>query len=380
VTVNPDSATPTEASLALKGTSGLVRVRIPELSPLPPPPILPQPADPSQGLCKRSSRALESATNAMVKFYPVFSYKSNFEDQKFLVPGALVKVEYDQPVVPPTEGPAAPLESPGAATHYGTLMGHIMEVMMHESGQPILAFSAYQTKTQGSEAFGTVEKCQQLLQGAALGFGAEAAGAAPLPALTTPPSSRPALGSQHTADDMDYLARVIMKEAGAVRPDWRDKLNNPGFGLLGEQVAIGWAAINRAKRRNKPIAKVVGVISWPGGGARGRAFVEDINDLAGFWKREGRMRHRKRQWEFAEALLNGEFGNPIGPRRNFVHPRGMKACPGDSAMSTKKYGKKTICVETGIKGERRLPKWIVSKSAGGTAAHEPIRIGRAFFA
>ena len=172
-----------KAQQALRTTSGLVRVRIPELNPLPPPPILPQPADPSQGLCKRSSKALESATNAMVNFYPLFSYNANFENQKFLVPGALVKVEYDQPVVPTTTGPAAPPESPGATTHHGALKGNIMEVMMHESGQPLQAFSAYQNQTQGSEAFGTAEKCQQLLQGAALGFGDEAAGAAPMPSV-----------------------------------------------------------------------------------------------------------------------------------------------------------------------------------------------------
>ena len=156
--------------------SGYVRVRIPELQPLPPVPITPGNVE-AQKLCNRSSKALKRAANSMVKFYPLFTYSQSFENQKFLVPGALVKVQYTDPPAPKTSGVASPQVSDGMSEH-GGVKGAMVEVVLHSSGQPILAFSAYQTKKQGSDAHKESKKCSELLAGASLGFGEEALGAA----------------------------------------------------------------------------------------------------------------------------------------------------------------------------------------------------------
>jgi len=166
----------TELENTATARSGYVRVRIPELQPLPPVPITPGNVE-AQKLCNRSSKALKRAANSMVKFYPLFTYSQSFENQKFLVPGALVKVQYTDPPAPKTSGVASPQVSDGMSEH-GGVKGAMVEVVLHSSGQPILAFSAYQTKKQGSDAHKESKKCSELLAGASLGFGEEALGAA----------------------------------------------------------------------------------------------------------------------------------------------------------------------------------------------------------
>lgn len=156
-------------------------------------------------------------------------------------------------------------------------------------------------------------------------------------------------------EDEQYLAKVIVKEAGDIGPSM-------------EWAGIAWAAVNRANARKRSIKNVVAVLSWPGGGPRGRAFVENI-------KSNALTRHARypEALQIAASLLRGEIPNPIGSRTHFVHKRqgGFKKC--NSPTGTK-IGKKFIC-ENGI----RVPIWSVSKTLGGVAKIEPLDIGRATF-
>ena len=156
-----------------------------------------------------------------------------------------------------------------------------------------------------------------------------------------------------TVEDEEYLAKVIVKEAG-------DTSAGPEWG------GIAWVAINRANRKKVSIKDVVAVTSWPGGGPRGRAFVADIKS-----DRPMESSRYPSALDIASSILRGEVPNPIGKRRHFVHKRGLKRC---NAPEGTKIGK-FICI-----GGRKLPAWIVGKAQGGLAGYTPIDVGRATFA
>ena len=169
-----------------------------------------------------------------------------------------------------------------------------------------------------------------------------------------------------TAEDEEYLAKVIVKESG-------DK------GPSKEWAGIGWVAVNRANRKKRSIKKVVGVTSWPGGGSRGKAFVEDILS-------DKPLEHRRfpQALEIASSLLRGEIPNPIGPRWHFVHKRSLSRTnkpdgtliPGKVSEKTGRKGGDRIAF-----GGRALPVWIVSrKKKHGKAMYEPLKVERATFA
>ena len=158
--------------------------------------------------------------------------------------------------------------------------------------------------------------------------------------------STPAGGREWTDEDIEYLARVLIMETGLARDPT-------------EMVGIAWVAVNRALGKKKSIRQVVATTSWPGGGARGNSFVEAIQ-----MDRPGRTSSNLhsapvghpnigKARELAKNVLRGSKSNPIGPRKHFVHPSGL---PGS------------------------LPSWVVSKSAGGAAEFEPLKVAGALFA
>lgn len=70
--------------------------------------------------------------------------------------------------------------------------------------------------------------------------------------------------------------------------------------------------------------------------------------------------------ELIEQISDGQIANPIGSRKNFVHPSGMPRCGEDSDCRSDRFK----CING-----RCLPIWSVS----GTARYEPIEIGQARF-
>ena len=156
-----------------------------------------------------------------------------------------------------------------------------------------------------------------------------------------------------SSEDVEYLARVLMMEA-ASRPD------SP------EWAGIAWVAVNRALDWSPhTIRGQVARIRWPGGGERGRAFVERIQGSY-----PTRQRTYPQALAFAERVLTGQVPSPVGRRKHFVHRRGMKDCINGTCGGT------LLCVSG-----KCIPVWAVSKDLpGGRAEYQPVVVGRATFA
>lgn len=159
------------------------------------------------------------------------------------------------------------------------------------------------------------------------------------------------LNRYQNASEAEWMARVLLLEAGDIGPSE-------------EWVAIMQVARNRARSGDYPdtVREVVSSLSWPGGGARGQAFVEKV---VSSWPLE----HPRWDEAFALArrMVAGEIANPIGTRTHFFHPGGMPSCAEEGAWneSGTRY-----CIEG---------RWWPSWSLPGRAEQEPIRIGRAIF-
>jgi hypothetical protein len=147
-------------------------------------------------------------------------------------------------------------------------------------------------------------------------------------------------------------------------------------GTLDEWSGIQWVAVNRARNKRASVRDVVATTSWPGGGARGRAFVEAVQAPGGQGYRSAfghpappDVNGYARALGHARALLLGQVPNPIGLRTHFLHPAILPACAGDEPREDGR-----LCVDG-----RAYPKWSVSRARGGSAEHEPMRVGRAVF-
>jgi hypothetical protein len=171
---------------------------------------------------------------------------------------------------------------------------------------------------------------------------------------------RPRTVGAAAAGDVEWLARLITLEAGDIGPS-------------DEWAGIMAVARNRAARAHTDVRSVVTTTAWPGGGARGRAFVEAIQQPGGIGYRSA-SGHRAPpdhpRWRdalaFADELVQSGR-NPVGPREHFFHPGGMPRC--DEGCGSNKR-----CVDG-----RCWPTWGIPRADGGTAEYPPIRVGRAIF-
>jgi hypothetical protein len=187
----------------------------------------------------------------------------------------------------------------------------------------------------------------------------------------------PGLPEPWETPDINWLARVLIMEAGDIGPG-------------DEWAAIANVAMNRAKKRGLPIKEVVANTSWPGGGPRGRLFVKAIqsNETSGkltstYKTKDGKKKTIKksppmasRRWsaayQFAYKTLMGDISNPIGNRTHFVHPGGMPKTKQPDGTKNKSGSR------IAFKG-RWLPPWVLPETVGGTADN-PKKVGRAVFA
>lgn len=149
-------------------------------------------------------------------------------------------------------------------------------------------------------------------------------------------------------ENRDYLARVLTMET---------RMRGPADELTG----IAWVVVNRATQSlTGRIKDVVATTRWTGTASRG--YYEVVGGTM-----VGTPPYNA-AYALAGQVLSGRVPNPIGPRGHFVHPAGMPSCASGCS-------ERTMCVEGWC-----LPRWAVSKSAGGKAEYEPIRLGRAVFA
>jgi len=164
-------------------------------------------------------------------------------------------------------------------------------------------------------------------------------------------------------EDVEYLARVVIMEHAQVGP--------------GEEWAgIMWVALNRAAGKGKTVREVVVTSAWPGGGARGQAYVEAIQQSGGEGYRSG-YGHRappdSSYWSealsFARQVVDRQVDNPIGPRKHFFHPGGMPGCGNLAEGEWNETGSR-CCVDG-----RLWPAWGMPEQA----EFPPIRVGTAVF-
>jgi len=140
-----------------------------------------------------------------------------------------------------------------------------------------------------------------------------------------------------TAEDIEYLARVLILETGLSRNTT-------------EMIGIAWVAVNRALGQNRTIKQVVATTGWPGGGQRGDSFVEAIQmnspGLTSSGLHSAAVGHPNigKARALARQVLFGKTCNPIKTRTNFVHPEALSSS---------------------------LPSWSIAQSKGGTALDDP---------
>jgi hypothetical protein len=153
-------------------------------------------------------------------------------------------------------------------------------------------------------------------------------------------------------EEIDAAARALIAETSLL-PKHNQK----------ELAGIFFVGLNRAKARGWPEQEDALV----------QAFTPPGQPL---WN--GSMRYRERfqnaarnhRFEKARAIVKqisaGKIKNPIGERKNFVHPTGMPRCGEDGDCRSDRFR----CING-----RCLPIW----SVVGTARYEPIDIGQARF-
>ncbi len=163
------------------------------------------------------------------------------------------------------------------------------------------------------------------------------------------------------AADLDALTRTLLVETSFLD-------NHPG--RQKEFAAICWLAINRANNGNISVADALR--------PPGRPTWNSSAEYRNRWYNA----HVTFQEKYADAkayverlLVRKEIPNPIGARTQLVHPGNLPRCNPSSPCRTGKNGKQVYkCV-----GGRCMPLWSISKSQGGSARHEPIKIGKGIF-
>tara|TARA_Y100001958_G_C21230049_1_gene555711 strand:+ start:1406 stop:2380 length:975 start_codon:yes stop_codon:yes gene_type:complete len=173
---------------------------------------------------------------------------------------------------------------------------------------------------------------------------------------------------KYTEKDIDAISRCIFVETG-FRSDYR------------EIAGIIWVVINRSRKWNMPLWKVVDPKT--GGGKNWYGKLSPNNKIR--WD-EAHKRHPNFNYikSFVRNLLDGvSFENEIGNKAHFLHPGGMPRCSG-SAGSTCGSRNHRICVDTGPAsegghGKRCLPKWNIDGNTNMAGKVEVKTIGRARF-
>jgi hypothetical protein len=145
---------------------------------------------------------------------------------------------------------------------------------------------------------------------------------------------------EYTERDVEAIARGLVVET-SFRHNYR------------EMASIIWVMINRSKKWNMPLYKVIDPDTGGGKNWYGRLSKSNRRRWSNASKRKD-FGYIKR---FVKQVLDGaSFQNEIGNKAHFLHPGSMPKCteePGSPCRKTR------ICVDTGKYGKRCLPKWSI---------------------
>lgn len=168
---------------------------------------------------------------------------------------------------------------------------------------------------------------------------------------------------EYTDKDVDAIARGLIVETG-FRANYR------------EISGIIWIMINRSKRWNMPLYKVIDPDT--GGGKNWYGKLSDSNRKR--WNR-AHIDHPNFEYikGFVKKVLDGvSFKNEIGNKAHFLHPGGMPKCSENAGSPCGKSGRR-VCVDTGKWGKRCLPKWNIDGNTNMAGKVEVRTIGKARF-
>ena len=166
---------------------------------------------------------------------------------------------------------------------------------------------------------------------------------------------------EYTKRDVDAIARGLVVETG-FRSSYREMAN------------IIWIMINRSRRWNMPLYKVIDPDTGGGKNWYGRLSETNRKRWANAHVNKGRFEYIK---QFIRQVLDGvSFKNEIGNKAHFLHPGGMPKCDGEPGSPC---GKGRVCVDTGKWGKRCLPKWNIDGNKNMAGKVKVQTIGRARF-
>jgi len=166
---------------------------------------------------------------------------------------------------------------------------------------------------------------------------------------------------EYTKRDVDAIARGLVVETG-FRSSYREMAN------------IIWIMINRSRRWNMPLYKVIDPDTGGGKNWYGRLSEPNRKRWTNAHVNKGRFEYIK---QFVRQVLDGvSFRNEIGNKAHFLHPGGMPKCEGEPGSPC---GKRRVCVDTGKWGKRCLPKWNIDGNRNMAGKVNVQTIGRARF-
>ena len=167
---------------------------------------------------------------------------------------------------------------------------------------------------------------------------------------------------QYTDRDVEAAARGLVVETG-FRANYR------------EMAGIVWVMINRSKKWDMPIYKVIDPDT--GGGKNWYGGLSQSN------RRRWKNAHKRSDFEyikrFVKTIFDGvSFQNEIGDRAHFLHPGGMPRVSGEpgSACGSRNH---RVVVDTGRWGKRCLPKWNIDGNTNMAGRARVQLIGNARF-
>jgi len=141
-------------------------------------------------------------------------------------------------------------------------------------------------------------------------------------------------GVPYDEGDLNAVTRLLLAETSFRRPEM-------------EQVGVVQVAVNRAREDGHTLSEV----AVP----PGRPNWNKSQKFRDRWEESINYPQFPEARDFVEKVLDGGYTNPIGDRVQFLHPRGMPRCNGESCPRGR------VCVDT-VAGARCLPEWSVGSN------------------
>lgn len=141
-------------------------------------------------------------------------------------------------------------------------------------------------------------------------------------------------GVKYNEIDLNAATRTLLAETSFNRPEQ-------------EMVGVVQVMVNRARQNGISLSEVAvppGIPNW-----------NNSEKFRERWEESIEYPQYNRARDFVKAVLDGGYQNPIGERVQFLHPRGMPKCDGESCPTGRE------CIDT-VAGRRCLPEWSVGSN------------------